>query len=75
MAALLYPAEYEDDVSAWLLKHDYQGGESVDAGVSHATTVAANLQVRAHAQLSAAAARRSRSRDEVLKAVGQVLQR
>lgn len=75
VAALLYPAEYEDDVSAWLLKHDYQGGESVDAGVSHATTVAANLQVRAHAQLSAAAARRSRSRDEVLKAVGQVLQR
>ena len=73
--ALLYPAEYEDELSAWLLKHDYRGGESVDGGLSHAAIVQANLQVRRSAQLPAAAWRQSRSREEVLKAVGQTLQR
>ena len=74
-AALLYPAEYEDEMSAWLLQHNYQGGETCDAGLSHATTVTAHLEVRRRAQLPAAAWRESRSRDEVLKAVGQAIQR
>ena len=73
--ALVYPAEYEDELSAWLLKHDYRGGESVDAGISHATVVTANLQVRGRAQLASAAWRTSRTREEVLRAVGQAVQR
>lgn len=75
VAALFYPAEYEDELSAWLLRHDVRAGESVEGGISHATTVLENLQVRDSAQLVAAAGRRSRSRDEVLRAVGQALQR
>ena len=75
VAALLYPAEYEDEMSAWLLKHDVQAGQAVDAGISHATTVLENLQVRQRAQLPCRTWRESRSREEVLRAVGQVIQR
>ncbi len=74
-AALLYPAEYEDEMSAWLLKHDFQGGETCDAGLSHANTVTSHLEVHRRAQLPAAVWRESRSREEVLKAVGQAIQR
>ena len=52
-----------------------QAGETVDAGISHATIVTANLQVRNHAQLASVAAHPSRSREQVLKAVGETLQR
>ncbi|MBN2583682.1 MAG: hypothetical protein JXL80_11505 [Planctomycetes bacterium] len=75
VAALLYPAEYEDELSAWLLKHDVQAGETVDAGISHATVVAANLQVRDRAQLACRAWRESRDRDEVFRSVGRAVQR
>ena len=75
VAALLFPAEYEDELSAWLLERDFQGGESVDAGISHATTVLANLQVRGRAQLTHQVAVESRARDEVLRAVGETIQR
>jgi len=75
VAALLYPAEYEDEVSAWLLEHDVRAGETAEGGISHATTVLENLQVRGRAQLASVAARASRSRDEVLRAVGETIQR
>ena len=75
VAALLYPAENEDELSVWLLKHDYQGGETVEAGISHASAVVNNLQVRDRGQLPCAAWRESRSREEVLLSVGQSLQR
>jgi len=75
VVALLYPAEYEDELSAWLIERNYRGGECVDAGISHATNVAANLRVRERAQLPCAAWRQSRAPEEVLRAVGQTLQR
>jgi hypothetical protein len=75
VTAILYPAEYEDELSAWLLKHDVRAGETVDAGISHATVVANNLQVRRHAQLASQAWRASRSREEVLRSVGRAVQR
>lgn len=73
VAALLFPAEYEDEVSQWLLEHDVRAGETVDAGISHATTVLENLQVRARAQLASAPPRTSRSREELFKTVGETL--
>jgi len=75
VVAVFYPAEYEEEMSNWLLEHDVQAGETVDAGISHATIVTANLQVRNHAQLASVAAHPSRSREQVLKAVGETLQR
>ena len=75
VVALLYPAEYEDELSGWLLKHDVQAGQTVEAGISHATTVLENLQVRRRAQLPCRTWRKSRSRQEVLRAVGQAIQR
>ncbi len=32
--ALIYPAEYDDEVSAWLLKHNYKTAEAVEAGTT-----------------------------------------
>ena len=75
VAAILYPAEYEEEMSQWLIDQDVRAGETVDAGISHATTVLANLQVRDRAQLPSAIAGGSRSREELLKAVGETWQR
>ena len=75
VAALVYPAEYEDEVSQWLIEHDVQAGETVDAGISHATRVLENLQVRGTAQLAHRAARESRTFDQLRKAVGETFQR
>jgi len=36
VVAILYPAEYADEMSAWLSGIGYDGGDLVDAGVSHA---------------------------------------
>ncbi len=75
VAAIVYPAEYEDEMSQWLLKHDVQAGETVDHGISHAQNIEQNLQVRDHAQLPAEAWRQSRSREQLLRAVGDGVQR
>lgn len=75
VAAIIYPAEYEDELSQWLLKHDVRAGETVDHGISHAQNIQANLQVRDHTQLPAADWLQSRSRNELLRAVGDGIQR
>lgn len=75
VTALLYPAEYEDELSAYLLAHDVRAGETVDAGMSHARLVQENLQVRQRAQLPCVAWRESRKPQQVLRAVGETLQR
>jgi len=54
-------------MSAWLLKHDFQGGETCDAGLSHATP-SPTTSKSAAAPNSRRRWRQSRSRDEVLKA-------
>ncbi|MCK6485250.1 MAG: hypothetical protein HUU22_17425 [Phycisphaerae bacterium] len=36
VVAMLFPAEYADDVSAWLLRNDLQPGDVVEGGVSRA---------------------------------------
>ncbi|MFO0973597.1 MAG: hypothetical protein U1A27_09185 [Phycisphaerae bacterium] len=37
VVALLYPAEYADEMSAWLSAAGFAGGDFVEGGVSHAT--------------------------------------
>ena len=34
LIALIYPAEYEDQVAAWLLQTRYQGGQAATGGIS-----------------------------------------
>ena len=38
VVALIYPAEYADEMSQWLSRADYRGGERVEGGVSAVTT-------------------------------------
>jgi hypothetical protein len=45
VTALLYPAEYGDEMSAWLVRIGYQGGDTVEGGVSHAAGYAAMQDV------------------------------
>ena len=35
VVALVFPAEYEDDIGRWLLAVDYQGGDLAEGGISH----------------------------------------
>lgn len=37
LVALIYPAEYADEMSAWLSAGEYRGGERVEGGVSQVT--------------------------------------
>lgn len=77
--ALIYPAEYEEDVSAWLSAGNYAGGEQVEGGISAVTTYQeAKWDVLAGEQLwpmRPSAELAPRSREDLLAAVGQPLQR
>lgn len=35
--ALIYPAEYDDEISAWLLEHEYKTSGTVEGGISEVT--------------------------------------
>jgi len=72
--ALMFPAEYEDDISNWLIKIDYKGGESVDCGISHVTNYYNNSTVSDARQFVAPDAE-SRTYEQVMESVGEVLQR
>ncbi len=37
LTALIYPAECEDDLAAWLARLGYAGGDTVEGGISHVT--------------------------------------
>ena len=37
VVALIYPAEYSEEIGRWLLDADYAGGDYVEGGVSHVT--------------------------------------
>ena len=72
--ALIFPAEYEDDISGWLLKIDYQGGESVDCGISHVTNYYDNSTVSDARQFFVQNAE-SRTYEQVVESVSEALQR
>ena len=75
VVGLAYPAEYDEDVSRWMLEADVSIGEVADGGIGRLETIQRQARIVDSAQLVAAAGRRSRSRREVLASVGRAIQR
>ena len=76
VTALIYPAEYEDEIARWLLAESYQGGDTVEGGPSHVTNYyedAATILQRD--QLWSRPAVAPRPADEVLACVHEAIQR
>lgn len=76
VTALIYPAEFEDDIAAWMLDSDYAGGDFVEGGVSQVTDYyRLDKQILERAQLWSSTSGQSRSAETVLSAVRQAVQR
>ncbi len=76
VTALIYPAEYEDEMGRWLLDGDYLGGDTAEGGISHVTNYyEQEKQILQRRQLWGTSALTSRSAEEVLRSVRQAVQR
>ncbi|GMU83620.1 MAG: hypothetical protein AMXMBFR47_34900 [Planctomycetota bacterium] len=76
LTALVFPSEYDDDISAWLHDHGYAGGATVEGGISHVTNYLQEQKViLARRQLWSRASRTARAADEVLSGVRMAVQR
>jgi hypothetical protein len=76
VTALIYPAEYEDDLSRWLLAANYAGGDRAEGGISHVSNYHAEAhRILEHAQLWSQSANPSRSADEVFASIRRAVQR
>ena len=76
VTALMYPAEYDPDISAWLLAVEYQGGDSAEGGASAVTTVLQEANnVLDRKQLWDAGSIQSRDAAEVLASTRRAVQR
>ena len=75
LVGLAYPAECDPDIARWMLDRDVRLGEYADGGIGRLQTIQAEASVLDSSQLEAAGNRQSRSRDEVLRTVGQPVQR
>ncbi|MBN2063969.1 MAG: hypothetical protein JW745_04125 [Sedimentisphaerales bacterium] len=73
---LIYPAEYEDDISSWMLKSGFKGSGAVDAGISQVTRFYNNgYCINKSCQLTAATAIPARSFAELASSTSQAVQR
>jgi hypothetical protein len=76
VTALIYPAEYDDEIARWLLDAEYAGGDPVEGGVSHVSNYyATGMTIMEREQLWSRPAIPSRSADEVLSSVRRAVQR
>ena len=75
VVALIYPAEYEEDVSAWLLRIGYSGGESVSGGSSQVADYYAHYEKINSFQLWGVLDGTTRDADQVLADVGRAVVR
>ncbi len=76
VTALIYPAEYEDEMARWLDEVRFAGGDLAEAGPSHVSDYYATEQtILQRQQLWSQPAIPSRSADEVLSTVRQAVQR
>jgi hypothetical protein len=76
VTALIYPAEYEQEMSQWLLDAKYAGGDTVEGGPSHVSNYRDSVhKVLERQQLYGAGSVPSRSADEVLASVREPIQR
>lgn len=76
VTALIYPAEYEDEMAAWLLGNVYAGGDTVEGGISNVSNYQVQAKtILAREQLWSAATTPARSTADVLATVRQAVQR
>ena len=76
LVALIYPAEYEQEMGQWLRDSGFRGSGAVDAGISQVGRFyASRFELRQSEQLWPTAALQARSREELRACVGQALQR
>lgn len=76
LVALLYPAEYDAEMSGWLLDVDYAGGDTVEGGISAVTALLEDEHsILERRQLWSATSVSSRSREQVLADVRRAVQR
>ncbi len=76
VTALIYPAEYEDEIAHWLDAARYGGGDLAEGGASHVSNYyATEKTILKREQLWSTPAIPSRSADEVLSSVRRAVQR
>jgi hypothetical protein len=76
VVALIYPAEYEDEMAGWLDEVRFGGGDLAEAGPSHVSNYYATAKtILQRQQLWSQPAIPTRSADEVLATVRQAVQR
>lgn len=76
VTALIYPAEFDDDIASWLLALDYAGGDTVEGGPSHVTNYYEDrAEVLERVQLWSRKSTPSRSHNEVMASVRVAVQR
>jgi hypothetical protein len=76
VTALIYPAEYEDEMAQWLNAAGYHGGDLAEGGSSHVSNYhATEKTILQRQQLWNHPATQSRSADEVLSSVRRAVQR
>ena len=76
LTALVFPAEYEDEIGRWLTTIAFHGGELVEGGISHVTNYHEQEKtLLERQQLWSRPAIPSRTPGEVLASVRQAVQR
>ncbi len=75
VVALIYPAEYEEEVSQWLIAVDYQGGELASGGISEVENYYRDYSKMASQQLWGVLDETARDAAEVLADVGKAVVR
>lgn len=76
VTALVYSMEYSDDVSDWLVRIDYRGGDTVEFGANRlGSFLAAQPKMLAEADLQPAAGTAARPLDELLATRQYAVQR
>ena len=75
VVGLIYPAEYEEEVSQWLRAVGYQGGELASGGISEVENYYRDYSKIASHQLWGALDETAREATEVLANVGQAVVR
>ncbi len=73
--AVIYPAEFEEEMGRWMLDIDFQAGFAVEAGPSVVSRYYDISQVRDSFQLWGTADQTSRSKQQVLETVHLAVQR
>ena len=75
VVALIYPAEYDEDVSAWLLRTDFNGGQLASGGPSEVADYYTHYQKVDGVQLWGVLDDTARDADDVLANVGRAVVR